>query len=393
MRIDPEPARIDAEVTDARGEDGISLLHQFGMASVLVIAGVVLSAAMLLRPVEEIRLELPPLPVATWLNGDGPRNDSWSELGERAFAAGRVSEPVSDNALYYYQQALLIEPDNVPARDAFNEVIAFVVNEAETAIFESDWGGARRAAQHVLAVMPGHGGAQGILRRAQRFERIDELTLLAVNQLATERLTGPGEDNALASYREIQRLDRDNAEALVGIETVAQRLLAQAQSATLAGDFEAANTLMDRAREAAPDLVGIEQAEEMTGRIAALSQAEEAAANEAALAAAEPPAAASQTAARVPVLGISELEVLEQPAPRYPRGAQRGRTLEGWVELNFRIAPSGRVFDAIVVRSSDGVFEQSALDAIDRWRFAPYLVDGTATEVRSGLRFSFEDTP
>ena len=382
-----------AEVAE-HTEDSSSLLHQFGMASVLVIAGVSLSAALLLRPVEEIRIQLPPLPVASWLNGEGVAIESWAELAERAFAAGRVSEPVSDNALYYYQQALLVDPDDNASRSAFNEVIAFVVNEAETAIFESDWTGARREVQRILAVMPGHAGAQEILQRAQRFERIDELTLLAVNQVATDRLTGSAGDNALASYREILRLDPGNAEAQVGLETVAQRLLTKAQSATLAGEFERSEALLDQARAAAPDLVGIEQTEEMSGRIAALNQEEA----EEAAAAAEPQepesvAPVERTAPRVPVLAISELEVLERPAPRYPRSAKRGRVLEGWVELNFRITPTGRVFDAIVVRSSDNVFEQSALDAIDRWQFAPHLVDGEPSEVRSGLRFSFEDTP
>jgi len=48
------------------------------------------------------------------------------------------------------------------------------------------------------------------------------------------------------------------------------------------------------------------------------------------------------------------------------------------------------VFDAEVVRSSDDAFESSALTAIRKWRFAPYVENGEPIAVRSGVRFSFE---
>ena len=85
---------------------------------------------------------------------------------------------------------------------------------------------------------------------------------------------------------------------------------------------------------------------------------------------------------------MSDLTVERSVAPTFPRrtsGAQR----EGWVELNFRIDSQGSVFDAVVVRSSDQIFEPSALNAIRKWRFQPYVENGVSMPVRSGVRFSF----
>ena len=62
---------------------------------------------------------------------------------------------------------------------------------------------------------------------------------------------------------------------------------------------------------------------------------------------------------------------VEQPAPSFPDGKMR-RGQEGWVRLNFVVAPDGKAVDPIVVDSFGGaLFEQSALEVVSRWRFEP----------------------
>ena len=389
----------DAEAVAAGNPN--SLLHNFGVASMLVVAGVVISGFLLTSEQTESALDLPAMPTAVWLTegASGTGTESWIDLADRAFASGRITEPVTDNALYYFHQAVLVNSADDRAREGLDKVVNYVIGDAETAVYESDWAQARRAAESILLLIPDHSGAQSVLVRTEKFEQLEELSRLAVNQLATDRLLSPRGDNALSSYRRIKRLDPGNAEAAVGIQTIAQRLVAKSQAAAFDGDFDASAKYMKQARDIAPNLGSLDQAAKMTDQFAKLTQEKAASvkedarekAIEAQLAAAAPtrapaPVALGQGADRI--FNVSDLTVERSIAPTFPRRAEASQK-EGWVELNFRIDSLGEVFDAEVVRSSDAIFESSALGAIRKWQFAPYRENGVAMPVRSGVRFSF----
>ncbi len=75
--------------------------------------------------------------------------------------------------------------------------------------------------------------------------------------------------------------------------------------------------------------------------------------------------------------------------PQYPPQAQQKR-LEGWVHVHFTVSSAGSVEDAGVVESSDRVFEQSALQAVAKWKYQPSLRAGkpvAAPDQRVVLRF------
>lgn len=379
---------------DTQPDSQASLLHNFGVASLLVVAGVVISGFLLTSERSETNFSLPALPIAAWQTeaSAGSGSDSWIDLADQAFASGRITEPANDNALHYFHQAVLANPADQQAREGLDKVVTYVISDAETAVYESDWAQARRAAETILAVLPEHADASSVLERTEKFELIEEYSRLAVNQLATDRLIRPRGDNALSSYRRILRVDPGNAEATVGIQTVAQRFVAKSQAAAFDGDFEASAKYMKQARSIAPNLGSLDQAAKLTDQFARLTQ-EKAAEAELEASAAElegqvqkAEALAAANANRI--FNVSDLTVERSVAPVYPRRA--GFTAEGWVELNFRIDTSGKVFDAEVVRSSDDTFESSALTAIRKWRFAPYVENGEPIAVRSGVRFSFE---
>jgi protein TonB len=65
--------------------------------------------------------------------------------------------------------------------------------------------------------------------------------------------------------------------------------------------------------------------------------------------------------------------------PQYPPSA-RQRKLEGWVQVRFTISTAGSVKDPAVVKSSNSVFERSALQAVSKWKYQPQLVQGAPTE-------------
>jgi periplasmic protein TonB len=79
--------------------------------------------------------------------------------------------------------------------------------------------------------------------------------------------------------------------------------------------------------------------------------------------------------------------------PDYPpRALSRG--LEGWVQVQFTITPTGTVADAMVVNAEPkNIFDDAALKAIARWRYNPKVENGTAVArvgVQTIIRFQLE---
>lgn len=87
--------------------------------------------------------------------------------------------------------------------------------------------------------------------------------------------------------------------------------------------------------------------------------------------------------------GDRALVVLSRTMPRYPRRA-RERGIEGWVRLEIVVKPNGTVGDARVIDANPKqIFDQAALEAIQRWRFKPTYRDGRAVEQRVVQEINF----
>jgi protein TonB len=78
--------------------------------------------------------------------------------------------------------------------------------------------------------------------------------------------------------------------------------------------------------------------------------------------------------------------------PQYPPQAAR-RGLEGWVQVRFTISTAGSIKNAVVVESSDSVFERAAIAAVSKWKYQPQMQAGKPVEtsgVQVVLRFQME---
>jgi protein TonB len=71
-------------------------------------------------------------------------------------------------------------------------------------------------------------------------------------------------------------------------------------------------------------------------------------------------------------------------APVYPMRALQ-RRVEGYVIVEFVVTASGAVTDVTVVESSAPIFEQAAIEAAQKFKYKPRVVDGVAIEV-SGVQ-------
>lgn len=81
-------------------------------------------------------------------------------------------------------------------------------------------------------------------------------------------------------------------------------------------------------------------------------------------------------------------------SPEYPPRALR-RGIEGWVQVQFTITPTGAVTDATVVAADPpGLFDEAAIRSILRWRYNPKVEGGVAVErvgVQTLIRFELEE--
>ncbi|MBT1449791.1 energy transducer TonB [Glaciecola sp. XM2] len=70
-------------------------------------------------------------------------------------------------------------------------------------------------------------------------------------------------------------------------------------------------------------------------------------------------------------------------------------TSERWVELSFDITESGTVVNIKVIKSThQGVFDKAAINALEKWKYQPKIVDGVAVaqkDMKVRLQFDIED--
>lgn len=84
------------------------------------------------------------------------------------------------------------------------------------------------------------------------------------------------------------------------------------------------------------------------------------------------------------VVPISRVEA------EYPSIAKR-REIEGWVKIEFSITPNGSVENAVVVDAEpENIFNESALTAINQWKFKAKIIDGVAVSQRAVQKLQFK---
>jgi protein TonB len=84
--------------------------------------------------------------------------------------------------------------------------------------------------------------------------------------------------------------------------------------------------------------------------------------------------------------------VIRRVQPFYPKTALAIR-LNGTVIVECIIDKTGRVRESHVVRSTSALFDQSALDAVQQWQFAPGSLHGQAVDTIFDLTVTFRVSP
>jgi len=101
-----------------------------------------------------------------------------------------------------------------------------------------------------------------------------------------------------------------------------------------------------------------------------------------------PPPPTPQAPKRIRVGGqVESARLIFQPKPEYPPLAKMAR-IQGTVRLDATISKDGTIQDLKVI-SGHPLLVKSALDAVQRWRYQPTLLNGDSVEVATEIDVNF----
>jgi TonB family protein len=278
------------------------------------------------------QLKAPPAPVRANAAGSAaapPTADPAEQfvaLVER-IEEGHLTDPDRDNAQFYMQEALRIDPENSAARNV----------------------------QQALSLR---------LQHADAAER-DRLLASARERLQQDRLIEPANDSAKYYVLTLRGIDPTNAALAPLAQDLGARLVAQGRHSLELQQYDAARSWLQEAAS-----VGY-------------SSPDAAAANR------DLDTALAQQALLSNVVDASGLTLLTSVRPVYPSKALKS-AIEGSVDLEFTIAENGSVRD-VKVRGADppGVFEQAAISALSQWRYQPVVRGAGPITLRAHVHIRF----
>jgi TonB family protein len=178
-------------------------------------------------------------------------------------------------------------------------------------------------------------------------------------------LTSPAGNNAFDSVMSLRERYPDAEEVRSEQQRLAFVLLDRARTAMAANDLDEAGTLVSRADSLIPGMQAVRELQEQWTL------------------------ARDQRDFYKNVAVAATLKRTLEVAPVYPKSAQRTGT-EGWVKVEFTIAPDGSTQDLKVSASEPReVFDKAAVDSVSKWRFEPIRKNDAPVAQRAMLLVKF----
>lgn len=267
--------------------------------------------------------------------------DQLREAAGQALRQQRLYAPGGDNAMEYYLALRDKQPNDPAVSSALTDLMPYALIATEQSIARDDFS----EAQRLYALMEKTDAKAPALPRLKQS--------IADGQAAAAK---KAQDQQLAAADEVKR------QAELEKQRIADQQKAQKEAAEKFAQQQAAAPPPAPApaqrpvQQAAPPPAPVQQ------QVAEPS--------------APPPQRASAS---------NELRPISTPSPQYPRQAER-RRLAGSVEVEFTVGTDGSVTSSRVVNASPPrTFDREALQAINRWRFAP-----VSSPVTSRRTFNFQ---
>jgi len=290
------------------------------------------------------------------------------------FSRGNLVAPKDDNAADSYRAIKALDANNPVAAQGLRSIVQRLTARAQAAVFAGEPDKALKFTSAARAIDPEAQSVAQIERsskqpRPSADEHGAQNDLVAASEaLQSDQLMPPAVPNAFDLFNAVLARDPGSAAAQRGIALVRDALLDRTASLIAGGSLEQASESLVQAKVAGADSLQLAQLQQELAYQARLKDAREGRFDR--------------------MYSVSELTVMKQVAPAYPRGAQ-AKGMQGWVEVEFTVTEEGDVRDAKARYSSASIFEGTAISAINRWRFAPVVEDGRPVPVRGMVKFTF----
>lgn len=369
---------------------------------------------------------LPPPPPVGELTAQEQIADNLAR-GQMAIVTDRLTDPRGNNAVEYFRAVLALQPDNTDAHAGLLRVGAALETRVVKALQERDparGASALMILQRAVPEYPRLAELRSELLALSRSTRTpisvaapparmpraqtaparaseqtpppeaapaqtaaSEATAPVPEQAATvpqaagpstaeldalARLRGRGAlleppgNNAYEQVLALREKYPDSIELRTEQQQIAFAFLERTRTALAAGDVDTAQTFLSRVDTLVPNMTATKA---LQAQLATAQQ---------------------QRAFSTNIVQAASLKRVREVPPVYPREAQR-LGLKGWVDVEFTIALDGTTQDVVVSNSQpQRTFDQAAVDAVKRWRFAPVMRDGAAVTQRAAMRIRFE---
>lgn len=287
------------------------------------------------------------------------------ESASVAVSEQRLVSPAGNNAVEYYLQVLLQDPENTQAHQALVDILPLVANIAEHEIQAKQFEEAQRIVTLLLQVDSGSYTVNKLQSKLTKAEN-------AVNEEQKKA--------ELARVKVQEETKKPIVEANQSVTNIPRQELAYntVEQSNNSNFSNIVNTVPASENKTAPMENNTVESQIIQPQVTQAS----------------PPTSQQtepQEEAKPVVSGETrDARIVKQIAPSYPREAMR-RRVEGWVEVEFTVAANGKVQNVKVTDAEPSrVFDREAIRAVQQWFFEPALANGKPVSINMQRRIEFQ---
>lgn len=207
-----------------------------------------------LAPTEVIatRLARKPAPLPEQMSADPPEVKALLDRAEKAYQAGHIAGD-RNSAAVLYEQALKLKPDSRAAAQGLDQVRTHLIAQVTQDIAVGDSESAGTLLENLKALPNTANDVAPLEASMKTLLQVRPMLAQAAELLQQGKVDKPAGANALELYRQVQKLDPQNAVAAQGILRVQRVVLDRALAAVAQNDFAGAEQSMAEAVPIQPD--------------------------------------------------------------------------------------------------------------------------------------------
>lgn len=164
------------------------------------------------------------------------------DQANKALQQGQTYEPEGESAAFYFQNVLMLDPNNVTASLGLFEIAETIIDDAQAELKRNDTQRAESLVSLAEAINPDKPAIQTIRKQIGKTNKINKVLTKADNAYARNRYTTPEKDNAYEHYTQVLTIAPSNLQAKARLKEIADYYVARIRKYTQAGNIASANS-------------------------------------------------------------------------------------------------------------------------------------------------------